>query len=331
MVSYVGMKVIIQIPCLNEEETLPVTLADLPGEIAGADAVETLVIDDGSTDRTVEVAREHGVDHIVSHSHNRGLARAFRTGLSACLRLGADVIVNTDADNQYPGADIPRLVTPILEGRADIVIGDRQTDTVEHFSWIKKKLQRLGSSVVRRLSKIDVPDAVSGFRAISREAAVQINIFSLFSYTIEMLIQAGKQRLQVLSVPIEVNAETRESRLFKGIPDFIEQSALTVIRIYAMYYSLRVFFLIGTLLSIAGGIPIARFLYFFSRGAGDGHVQSLILGGLLVSMGFLTFLVGLVADLIAFNRQLLERILTRLRRIELAADSGAERREDPPP
>lgn len=325
------MKVIIQIPCLNEEQTLPLTLADLPKEIAGADTVETLVIDDGSTDRTVEVAIEHGVDHVVSHSHNRGLARAFRTGLDACLRLGADVIVNTDADNQYPGADIPRLVTPILEGRADIVIGDRQTDTIEHFSFLKKKLQRLGSSVVRRLSKIDVPDAVSGFRAISRGAAMQINIFSLFSYTIEMLIQAGKQRLKVLSVPIEVNPETRESRLFKSIPDFIEQSALTVIRIYAMYYSLRVFFFIGTMLSIIGGIPILRFLYFFSRGDGDGHVQSLVLGGLLVSMGFLAFLVGLVADLIAFNRQLSERILTRLRRIELDADPDGERRGDPLP
>ncbi len=330
MVSYAGMKVIIQIPCLNEEETLPATLADLPGEIAGADVVETLVIDDGSTDRTVEVAHEHGVDHIVSHGHNRGLARAFRTGLSACLRLGADVIVNTDADNQYPGADIPRLVTPILEGRADIVIGDRQTDTVEHFSYLKKKLQRLGSSLVRRFSKIDVPDAVSGFRAISRGAAMQINIFSLFSYTIEMLIQAGKQRLQVISVPIEVNAETRESRLFTGIPDFIEQSALTVIRIYAMYYSLRVFFFLGTLLSIAGGIPIIRFLYFFLRGDGSGHTQSLVLGGLLVSIGALAFLVGLVADLIAFNRQLLERILTRMRRLELA-ELDAERREDQRP
>ncbi len=323
------MKVIIQIPCFNEEQTLPQTLADLPREIPGADVVEILVIDDGSTDRTLEVAREHGVDHIVRHHQNRGLARAFRTGLDACLRLDADVIVNTDADNQYSGADVPKLVAPILEGRADIVIGDRQTDTIEHFSFVKKKLQRLGSSVVRRLSQTDVPDAVSGFRAISREAALQINIFSYFSYTTEMLIHAGKQRLNVMSVPVGVNAETRESRLFKSIPDFIKQSTLTAIRAYAMYYSLRIFFLIGTVIALAGTVPIVRFLYFFLRGDGTGHVQSLILGGVLVSMGFLAFLVGLVADLIAFNRQLLERILARLRRSELAADLDEERRGGP--
>ena len=325
------MKVIIQIPCFNEEGTLPQTLADLPKAIAGADAVEVLVIDDGSTDRTIEVAREHGVDHVVRHTHNKGLAQAFRTGLDACLRLGADIIVNTDADNQYPGADVPRLVAPILEGRADIVIGDRQTDSIEHFSFVKRKLERLGSFVVRRLSQTDVPDVVSGFRALSRDAAVQVNIFSYFSYTIEMLIQAGKHRLNIVSIPIEVNAQTRESRLFKSIPDFIERSALTVIRVYAMYYSLRVFFFIGTVLSVIGAIPIVRFLFYLLQGDPSGHIQSLVLGGALISMGFLAFMIGLVADLIAFNRQLLERIMARLRRLELAADSEGESRHDEAP
>ncbi len=325
------MKVIIQIPCFNEEGTLPQTLADLPREIAGADEVEVLVIDDGSTDGTVEVAREHGVHHVVRHNHNRGLARAFRTGLDACLRLGADVIVNTDADNQYAGAAVGRLVAPVLEGRADIVIGDRQTDGIEHFSYLKKKLQRFGSFVVRRLSHTRVPDAVSGFRAISREAALQVNIFSLFSYTIEMLIQAGKHRLNIVSVPVGVNPETRESRLFTSIPRFIEQSALTIIRVYAMYYSLRVFFFIGTVLSLVGVIPIVRFLYFYLQGDYDGHIQSLVLGGVLLSMGFLALLIGLVADLIAFNRQLLERIITRLRRLELESDLRTEDRDNEAP
>ncbi len=325
------MKVIIQIPCFNEEGTLPQTLADLPREIAGTDAVEILVIDDGSTDRTAEVAREHGVHHVVRHNQNRGLASAFRTGLDACLRLGADIIVNTDADNQYSGADVPNLIAPILEGRADIVIGDRQTDSIEHFSYVKKKLQRLGSFVVRRLSHTDVPDAVSGFRAISREAALRVNIFSFFSYTTEMLVQAGKHRLNIVSIPVGVNPETRESRLFTSIPRFIEQSALTIIRAYAMYYSLRVFFLIGTVLSVIGVLPIIRFLFFYLQGEYSGHIQSLVLGGVLMTMGFLALLIGLVADLIAFNRQLLERILARLRRLEVEAGLGPERHNDEAP
>ncbi|MCP3958615.1 MAG: glycosyltransferase [bacterium] len=326
------MKVIIQIPCFNEERTLPQTLADLPAEIPGVDELEVLVIDDGSTDRTAEVAREQGVHHVVSHHLNQGLASAFRSGIDTCLKLGADVIVNTDADNQYAGCDIPRLVAPILEGKADIVIGDRQTDSIEHFSFVKKKLQRLGGMVVRKLSKTDVPDVVSGFRAISRDAALQFNIFSFFSYTIEMIIQSGKKRLNIASVPVGVNAQTRESRLFESMPKFIEQSALTLIRTYSMYHALRVFFYIGFVFSIIGTIPIARFLYFYFRGDGGGHLQSLVLGGVLVTMGFMAFLIGLLADVIAFNRQLLERILERLRRLELTVDLGESRRNvDEPP
>ena len=312
-------KVIVQIPCFNEEDTLPQTVADIPRQIDGVGSVEILIVDDGSTDRTVEVARRIGVDHIIRHKNNKGLARTFRTGLDACLKLGADVIVNTDGDNQYAGADIPALIRPILDGKADIVVGDRQTHRVEHFSSSKKRLQRLGSFVVRRLSETGVPDAVSGFRAISRDAALQLNIVSSFSYTIEMLIQAGKKHMAVASVPIRTNAKTRDSRLFKSIGRFIERSLSTMVRMYAMYQPLRVFFFLGLFFVAAGMLPILRFLVLFAIGEGAGHVQSLVLGGALVVMGFIAFLVGLVADLINFNRQLLEMTLERVRRLELAA------------
>lgn len=311
------MKLIVQIPCFNEEATLPETVADIPRDIPGVDAVEILIVDDGSTDRTVEVAREIGVDHIIRNKSNRGLARSFRTGLDACLKLGADIIVNTDGDNQYCGADIPKLIAPILEGRADLVVGDRQTEKVEHFSAMKKWLQRLGSYAVRSLSEIDVPDAVSGFRAISREAAFQINIVSSFSYTVEMLIQAGKKHMAVTSVPIRTNPKTRESRLFKSIPKFIERSLTTMVRMYAMYQPLRVFFYIGMTLSVIGVLPILRFVYFYAIGEGGGHIQSLVLGGTLVIIGFIALLIGLVADLINFNRQLIEFSLEKIRRMEL--------------
>jgi len=311
-------KLIVQIPCYNEEETLAATVADIPRFIEGVGTVEILIVDDGSTDRTVEVARRIGVDHIVRHKNNKGLARSFRTGLDACLKLGADVIVNTDGDNQYAGADIPALVRPILDGTADIVVGDRQTHAVAHFSPMKKRLQKLGSYVVRSLSETGVPDAVSGFRAISREAALQLNIVSSFSYTIEMLIQSGKKHLAVASVPVRTNEKTRDSRLFKSIGRFIERSLSTMVRMYAMYQPLRVFFLLGLLCVAVGAVPIARFLVLYAMGEGAGHLQSLVLGGALVVMGFIAFMVGLVADLINFNRQLLEMTLERVRRIELA-------------
>lgn len=323
------MKLIVQIPCYNEEKTLPQTVADIPRRIDGVDEVEILIIDDGSTDRTAEVAREVGVDHIVQHKNNKGLARGFRTGIDACLRLGADIIVNTDGDNQYAGNDIPKLIRPVLEGEADIVIGDRQTRKVQHFSAGKKTLQALGSFAVRSLSGTEVPDAVSGFRAFSREAALQLNIVSPFSYTIEMLIQAGKKQMAVSSVPIGTNPRTRESRLVRSIPHFIERSATTMVRMYTMYKPLRMFFYIGLTLTLLGGLPIARFIYLYFIGEHAGHIQSLILGGALVVIGFVTFLIGLVADLINFNRQLIEMTLEKVRRMELAQEKDEDRRNEP--
>ncbi len=316
------MKLIVQIPCFNEEKTLPATVADIPREIEGIDKVEILIIDDGSTDRTVAVAHEVGVDHIIRHKNNQGLARAFRTGLEACLRLGADIIVNTDGDNQYAGRDIAKLVQPVLRKRADIVVGDRQTEKVRHFSRNKKRLQRLGSFVVRNVSEIDVPDAVSGFRAISREAALQLNILSPFSYTIEMLIQAGKKHMAVTSVTIATNPKTRESRLFRGIPKFIERSLATIVRIYTMFQPLRVFFYFGVLFMAVGAIPMLRFLYFYFTEGGAGHIQSLVIGGVFLIIGILTFLFALLADLTNFNRQLIEMTLERVRRIELAQEAA---------
>jgi len=314
------VRLFIQIPCYNEEATLAATLADLPRQIEGVDRVEILVIDDGSTDRTAEIAREAGVDHLVRHTCNQGLARAFRTGLDACVRLGADVIVNTDADHQYRGEDLPGLVRPILEGRADIVIGDRRPSAVEHFSLVKRGLQRLGSALVRRLSGLDVPDAVSGFRAVSRDAALQTNIVSSFSYTIEMLIQAGRKGLAVAAVPVGVNRVARRSRLFRSIPQFVQRSATTMVRVYAMYRPLRVFVGLGFTMAVVGLLPIVRFVYFYLRGEGGGHVQSLVLGGALLTIGLVTFLIGLIADLISFNRQLIELTLEKVRRLELKMD-----------
>ena len=310
------MKLIIQIPCYNEEQTLPETVKDIPRKIEGVDQVEILIIDDGSTDKTVEIAKEIGVDHIVRNICNKGLARSFLAGLDACLRLGADIIVNTDGDNQYKGEDIPKLIEPILKEEADIVIGDRQTDKVAHFGFAKKKLQKIGSWVIRGLSETDVPDAVSGFRAFRREAAMQMNIVSPFSYTIETIIQAGKKHLAVTSVPIGTNPKTRESRLFKSIPRFIERSLTTMIRMYTMYQPLRVFFYIGFFFILAGLIPSVRFLIYYFMGQGGGHIQSLIFAAILFIVGFQVLVVGLVADVISFNRRLIEETLLRVRRME---------------
>jgi glycosyltransferase involved in cell wall biosynthesis len=311
------VKLIVQIPCYNEEHTLPQTVADIPRQIEGVDAVEVLIIDDGSKDRTVEVAREIGVDHIVRNKRNIGLARTFRKGLDACLVRGADIIVNTDGDNQYAGADIPKLVGPILEGRADIVIGDRETHKIPHFSPVKKFLQYLGSGVVRKLAGIWVPDTVSGFRAFSREAAIRLNVVSSFSYTIETVIQAGKRQLMVESIPVRTNPKTRDSRLFKSIPHFVQNSLGTMVRMYAMYQPLRVFFALGGIMMLIGLVPILRFLVFYFGGDGGGHVQSLLLGSVFIILGFITLVIGLVADLISFNRQLLEHTLERVKRLEL--------------
>lgn len=312
------MKLIVQIPCYNEEETLAQTVADIPREIEGISEVEILVIDDGSTDKTADVARAAGVDHVICNIVNRGLARSFREGLDACLKLGADIIVNTDGDNQYVGQDIPKLIQPILDGEADLVVGDRQTSKIPHFSPAKKIFQRVGSSIVRRLSGgLQVPDAVSGFRAISREGAFSINIISSFSYTIEMLIQAGKKRMAVTSVPVRTNEVLRKSRLFDGVFSFISKSGTTVLRMFIMYKPLQVFSMIGAGFILTGMIPFVRFLIFYFSGDGTGHIQSLVLGGALIIIGFITLLIALVADLINFNRRLLEIILEKTRHMEL--------------
>ena len=316
------MKLIVQIPCLNEEQTLAETVADIPRKIDGIDEVCVMVIDDGSTDRTHEVARACGVDYIVHHTKNRGLARTFRTGLEASLKLGADIIVNTDADNQYNGADIPKLVKPIVEGKANMVIGDRQTDKIQHFSFLKKRLQNLGSYVVRKLSETDVADAVSGFRAIDRDLALQLNIVTSFSYTIETVIQTGKKHYAVMSVPIGTNPQTRPSRLFKSIPNFIERSLSTMVRTYVMYQPLRAFFYAGMVTLIIGMLPVLRFVYYYLIGEGGGKLQSLVLGGSLIVLGGIILLVGVIADLINFNRQLLEMTLVRVRRIEFATGAA---------
>jgi glycosyltransferase involved in cell wall biosynthesis len=319
------MKLIVQIPCFNEAGTLPQTFADIPRSIPGVDEVEVLIVDDGSTDDTVAVARRLGVDHIVRHKVNQGLAQAFYSGVEAALGLGADIIVNTDGDNQYSGRCIARLIGPILDGTADVVVGDRQTSRVADFSTGKKALQALGSFVVRRLSGTTVPDTVSGFRAMSREAALHINIVSPFSYTIEMLIQAGHKKMAVASIPIETNAATRRSRLSRSVPQFIAHSLATMMRIYTMYHPLRMFSYIGLALAVAGMVPIVRFLYFYFSGDGGGHVQSLVLGGVLLMMGFVTFVFALIADLINFNRRLIEMTLQKVRALELAADGRTRR------
>ncbi|MFC3097244.1 glycosyltransferase family 2 protein [Alteraurantiacibacter palmitatis] len=309
-------KLIIQIPCLNEAESLPDTLVALPRIIPGIDTIEILVIDDGSTDNTADVARRFGAHHVIRHRRNRGLAASFQTGLDAALAAGADIIVNTDADGQYAGEDIGKLVAPILANEADLVIGDRGVGRNEHFGFIKRRLQRLGSAVVRNLSGTEVTDAVSGFRAISRAAAQRITITTEFSYTTDMLIQAGRKRFKIVSVPIRTNATERPSRLFKSIPQFIARQLMTMARAYATYNPLRTFALIGAIMAAIGLIPMARFLVLWAIGQGDGHIQSLVLGGAFLVMGVLTGLLGVLAELIGANRKLLEAALAHIRRLE---------------
>ncbi len=310
------MKLIVQIPCFNEEGSLAEAVRDIPRQIDGIDKVEILIVDDGSSDDTIAVAKACGVDHIIRHTRNKGLARTFQTALQAALARGADIVVNTDGDNQYSGADIPKLVAPVVAGDADIVVGDRGGLDNPHFSAFKKRLQVLGSWGIRKVTGLDITDAVSGFRALSRSAARQINIVSDFSYTIEMLIQASAKRLAVKSVPIGTNAKTRESRLFKSIPQFLRMSGTTLVRMYTMYKPLRVFLVMGLIMLAVGVLPIVRFLYFYAIGDGQGHIQSLVLGGTLVVLGVVTLLIGLLADLINFNRKLMEMTLMRIGDVE---------------
>lgn len=299
------MKLIIQIPCYNEADTLPETLAQLPRAIRGFSSVEILIVDDGSVDDTVKVALQNGADHVVELDRHSGLAQAYTRGLDAALGLGADVIVNTDADNQYPGSEIVKLVEPILEEKAEMVIGDRGVGTLEYFSPIKRFLQKLGSKVVSFSAGFEIPDATSGFRAITREVALQTLVLSNYSYTLETLIQAGAKRVNVAFVPVRTNAPTRPSRLFHSVRNYVTNSSKTIMRSFAMYRALKVFSWISAILLIAGFALGVRFMYFYFQGMGGGHVQSLILTAVLLIVGFLTFLIGLLADLVSFNRKIL--------------------------
>ncbi len=313
------MKLIIQIPCLDEEATLPATIGDLPRQVEGFDSVELLVVDDGSTDRTVEVAREQGVDHIVRLTNNKGLAAAFQAGLDASLKLGADVIVNTDADNQYSGADVVKLVAPILAGEADMVVGDRRVDQIEHFSGSKKALQRLGSWVVRRLSGTEVTDATSGFRAYNREAALGLLVVDNFTYTLESVIQAGKMLVAVDQVEVETNPQTRESRLFGSTGSYVRRNGLSILRIYARYEPMRVFVTAGVIvaiLALAAWLPFL--LDWILNGDNSGHIQSLILGAVLFIAAVQLFALGVIGDLLAGQRVMTQRVYERVRRVELA-------------
>jgi glycosyltransferase involved in cell wall biosynthesis len=311
------VKLIIQIPCYNEAQVLPQTVAELPRTLPGIDCIEYLVVDDGSRDDTVAAARALGVHHIVRHPRNLGLAQAFTTGLEASILRQADIIVNTDADNQYCAADIAKLVEPILRGQAEIVVGDRDVATVPEFSPLKRQLQRLGSWVISRAAGMEVPDATSGFRALTREAALRTLVLSNYSYTLETLIQAGARRVAVVHVPIRTNGPTRPSRLMRNIPHFISHSGVTILRAYTLYRPLRVFLTLSAVSIVAGAALGLRFLYFYLVGSGSGHVQSLILAAILLIVGFQIGLIGVVADLIGFNRKILEEVLYRVRKVEV--------------
>ena len=310
------MKLIIQIPCFNEESTLGLTLADLPRAVPGVDRVETLIIDDGSTDRTIAVARDCGVNHIIILPRHQGLAKAFTAGIEASIKAGADIIVNLDADNQYSTREIPKLIAPILDGNVEIVVGARPIGEVAHFSPAKRLLQRLGSWVVRQASNTDIPDAPSGFRAMSRKAAMKLHVFSDYSYTLETIIQAGQKSMAVTSVPVRINPNTRPSRLFKSIPIYIRRQISTIVRIFMTYRPFHFFAMPGVLIFFAGLIVSLRFLYFYFTAGGAGHVQSLIFSALLMGAGFFLIVVGLLADLIGVNRNLLERVDWKIQEIE---------------
>ena len=318
------MKLIIQIPCLNEAKTLRIALDALPKHIDGIDEIEYLIINDGSTDDTVQVAKDWGVNYVVSFPQNKGLAKGFMAGLDACVRNGADIIVNTDADNQYCGEDIEKLIRPILDGKAEIVIGERPIDDIEHFSPLKKKLQHFGSYVVRKASNTDIPDAPSGFRAFSRDAALHVNVINSYTYTLETIVQAGRNRMAITSVPIRTNPELRKSRLFHSMGGYVKKSMLTIIRAFMMYKPLTFFMICGSIPFFAGCILIVRFLIFFFHGAGMGHIQSLVVASMLVMVGFMTFILGMQADIIAANRKILEDVQFRIRRME----SGDNERND---
>jgi glycosyltransferase involved in cell wall biosynthesis len=310
------MKLIIQIPCFNEAESLPVTLASLPRTVAGCRTVEWLVIDDGSTDDTAGIAQKLGVNHIVRHATNRGLAAAFMSGLDGAIQQGADIIVNTDADNQYDARDIESLVKPILDGTAEFVIGARPIESTQHFSWLKRRLQGLGSWVVRLASRTNVADAPSGFRALTRDVALRLNVFNSYTYTLETIIQAGRSNIKVVSVPVRTNPDLRPSRLVKSVGNYVGRSLATIVRIFATYRPMLFFWLLGSFFTLAGLTSGARFLVYVVVGEGSGHVQSVIFTAMCVTVGFLLFMLGFLADLMATNRRLLERIEWRVRRLE---------------
>ncbi len=314
------MKLIIQIPCYNEAETLEIALNDLPKQIDGIDEIEYLIINDGSKDNTVEVAKKWGVHHVVSFAQNKGLAKGFMAGLDACLANGADIIVNTDADNQYCADDIPKLIQPILEHKADIVIGERPIDETEHFSWIKKKLQHFGSWVVRKASHTDIPDAPSGFRAFSREAAMHINVINDYTYTLETIVQAGRNKMAITSVPVRTNPELRESRLFHSIWGYVKKSILTILRALMMYKPLYCFTMVAVVPSLIGVLIGIRFMVYYFMGQGNGHTQSLMLACTLLIIGFITFVIGMLADVIAANRKILEDTQYHVRKMEYDKD-----------
>jgi glycosyltransferase involved in cell wall biosynthesis len=311
------MKLIIQIPCYNEEGTLQCVISDLPKRIQGIDVIETLVIDDGSTDSTIEAARKLGVDHVVALKTHRGLAGAFAAGIEHCLEQGADIIVNTDGDNQYRGDDIPKLISPIVRGDADVVIGTRQIEEVPHFSFFKKKMQKWGSVIIRKLSQTSVRDATSGFRAFSKDAAMRINPLTEYSYTIESLVQLGNEKLKIISVPIHVNPKLRESRLIKNTPSFIARQSLTLFRIYTVYKAFRVFLALGLIIALPGLLGFFRFLYFYFTGGGEGHIQSLIFSAVFVICGFFIFILGIIAELVSSNRKMIETMIYKIRKLEM--------------